>query len=658
MKEFKITFLPDRNVVVVNEETTLIAAAEKAGVYLNSLCGGEGVCGKCKVRIIKGEIKADQNSILFFTKEEMEKGYVLACQTHVKEDLEVMIPPESQLEEEQILKEVSERERKTWIETPPLRYSEPNWVSLYKRPYDPASLYEPLAYKIYLELPKPSVDDNVPDTGRIVRELRKRLKYNSYEIPLSCLKELFKKLRHSEWKVTVLLSRHNDSGRILQIEEGNTADRNYGVAVDVGTTTVVAQLVDLKTGRVMGVEGNHNLQAHYGEDVLSRIAYVCGKGSLDLLQKAVVENINTLIQTLAREKGVNIEDIICVVAAGNTTMSHILLGLMPCSIRDDPYVPTVDLYPQILAKEIGISINPQGILQVLPNISSYVGGDTVAGVLACNMADRPETSCLIDIGTNGEIVIGNNEWMLSCSASAGPAFEGGDTKWGMRATRGAIQKVEIQKGRVTYETIGKTKPRGICGSGLIDLIYELAKNKIIDIDAKFNPNHGDKRILRGRGEMEYIVAYPEETETGEALIISQTDIDNIIRSKAAIFAAIKSIMDYAGLSFSQLEKIYVAGGFGNYLNVEKAIGIGLLPDIPRERIEFVGNSSILGARMVLLSFHALEKAITISQSITNIELSKFAPFADEYMASLYIPHIDQERLFPSVKFESSPNKRI
>lgn len=651
MKEFRILFLPYRKEVIVAEEMTLMEAAEKAGLYLNSLCGGEGVCGKCRVQVVKGEIKADKNSILFFTKEEMERGYVLACQTHIREDLEVMIPPESRLEGEQILKEVSEKERKTWIETCPLRYSEPDWVSLYKRPYDPASLFEPLAYKIYMELPKPSVDDNVSDTGRIVRELRKKLKYTSYEIPLSCLKELFRKLRHSEWKVTVILSRYNDSARILQVEEGNTADRNYGVAVDVGTTTVVAQLVDLKTGKVIGVEGNHNLQAHYGEDVLSRIAYVCGKGSLDLLQQAVVENINTLIKTLAQEKGIHIAEIICMVAAGNTTMSHILLGLMPCSIRDDPYVPTVDLYPQIFAREIGISIHPQGILQVLPNISSYVGGDTVAGVLACNMADRPETSCLIDIGTNGEIVIGNNEWMLSCSASAGPAFEGGDTKWGMRATRGAIQKVEIQQGRVIYETIGKTKPRGICGSGLIDLIYELAKNQIIDIDAQFNPNHGDKRILHGRGEMEYIVVYPEETETGEALVISQTDIDNLIRSKAAIFAAIKSMMDYAGLSFNQLEKIYVAGRFGNYLNVEKAIGIGLLPDIPRERIEFIGNSSLMGARMVLLSFHAFEKAINISQSITNIELSRFAPFADEYMASLYIPHIDQERLFPSVKFK-------
>lgn len=650
MEKHRVKFLPDQKEIEVNEETLLIEAAKKAGVYLNSLCGGEGVCGKCRVQIIKGKAKLDSNFVAFFTKEEVEKGYTLACQTRVKENLEVLIPPESRLEEEQILSESLENQRKTWRESSPIHYSNPEWVSLHKRPNDPASLFEPLTNKIYIELPKPTIDDNIPDTGRMVRELRKKLKYLSYEMTLPCLQDLFLKIRHSDWKITVTLSRRNGIGQILQIEEGNTVDRNYGVALDVGTTTVVAQLVDLKTGKVIGVEGNHNLQAHYGEDVLSRIAYVCGKGSLDLLQKAVVENANILIENLSKTKGIRIEDITCMVAAGNTTMSHIFLGLMPCSIRDDPYVPTVDLYPPVSAKEIGVHINPQGIIQVLPSIASYIGGDTVAGVLACNMADRPEMTCLIDIGTNGEIVIGNNEWLLSCSASAGPAFEGGDTKWGMRATRGAIEKVEINDGRVLYETIGKVKPRGICGSGLIDLIYGLAKNRILDIDARFSPSLQDKRIVRGENGLEFTVAFPEETERGEALTIAQTDIDNIMRSKAAIFAAIKSLIDYAGLTFDQLEKIYVAGGFGNYLNIEKAVGIGLLPDIPRERIEFIGNSSLMGARMALLSYHVFEKAIGISQSITNIELSKFSLFADEYMASLYVPHIDRERLFPSVKF--------
>lgn len=650
MERYKVKFLPDKKEIEVEEETSLLEAAQKAGIYLNSLCGGEGVCGKCRVQVIRGKVKLDKNSITFFTKEELERGYVLSCQTQVKEDLEIMVPLESRIEEEQILKESIEKEKKTWIESPPIKYSEPNWVAQYRRPSDPASLYEPLTSKVYLDLPKPTTDDNIPDTARLMRELRKKIKYPSFEITLPCLRDMFLKLRRSDWKITVTITRDNEICKITQIEEGNQADRNYGVAIDVGTTTVVAQLVDLKTGRVMGVEGNHNLQAHYGEDVLSRIAYVCGKGSLDVLQRAVVENINTLIKTMATAKGIDIEDITAVVAAGNTTMSHILMGLMPCSIREDPYVPTVDIYPQVLARDVGIDINTHGIIQILPNIASYIGGDTVAGVLACNMADRPEITCLIDIGTNGEIVIGNNEWMLSCSASAGPAFEGGDTKWGMRATKGAIQKVEIDNGKVIYKTIGGTKPRGICGSGLIDLIYELAKNRILEIDGKFSNSANDRRLIQSENEREYILAFPEETESGEAITIAQTDIDNIIRSKAAIFAAIKSLVDYAGLTFERLEKIYVAGGFGNYLNLRKAIGIGLLPDIALEKIEFVGNSSLMGARMVLLSCHAFEKAISLSQSITNIELSKFSPFADEYMASLYLPHIDRERLFPSVKY--------
>lgn len=648
--KYKVTFLPDQKEVEASEGTTLFQAAEEAQVYLNSLCGGEGVCGKCRVQITKGKAKADEHSILFLSKEELQNGYVLACQTLIEDNLEVVIPPESRLEEEQILTESHLQEQKTWRETTPIVYSKPDWISLHKRSRDPASLFEPLVSKVYLKLPKPTTDDNIPDTGRIVRELKKKLKYPSYEIPFTRLKDLSKRLRQHDWNITVTVARHNDLGRVMQIEAGNTTDRNYGLGIDVGTTTVVAQLVHLKTGQVMGVEGNHNLQARYGEDVLSRIAFACGKGSLDILQGAVVENINTLISALAQDKSIDAKDITCIVAAGNTTMSHLLLGLMPCSIRDDPYIPTVDLYPPVLAKEVGINTNPEAVLAVLPSVASYVGGDTVAGILACGLADTPETTCLIDVGTNGEIVVGNNEWMLSCSASAGPAFEGGDTKCGMRATRGAIQKLEINNGVLAYETIGKAKPRGICGSGLVDLLYELAKNGIVDIDGEFRQSLQDKRLIRGNGQLEYIVAFPEETETGQALVLAQSDIDNIMRSKAAVFAAIKSLVDYAGLTFDQISRIYLAGGFGNYLNIEKAIGIGLAPDVPRDKIEFVGNSSLMGARMALVSYHAFEKAISISQGITNIELSHYAPFAHEYIAALYLPHIDKALLFPSVKY--------
>jgi len=650
MNKYKVMFLPDQKEAEVDEGTTLFEAAEKVGVYLNSLCGGEGVCGKCRVQVIKDNLKADKNAISFFTKDEIKKGYVLACQSIVRDNLEIMVPPESRLEGEQILAESRLEEQKKWQETTAITYSPPDWVAVARRPFEPASLFKPLVTKVYVELPEPTSEGNTPDTGHIAMGLKKKLRYPSYEVSLDCLGDLSMKLRQSGWKVTVTVARHNEIGKILQIDEGEVADKNYGAAIDVGTTTVVAQLVSLKTGKVVGVEGNHNLQARYGEDVLSWIAYACGKGSTDALQKVVVENINTLIQSLAQKKDINVQDITCIVAAGNTTISHLLLDLSPCSIRDDPYIPTVDIYPQIQARELGININPHGLVWIMPNIASYVGGDTVAGVLACGLADKSEMTCLIDIGTNGEIVIGNNEWMLSCSASASPAFEGGDMKCGMRATRGAIQKVKIDDGEVSCETIGNAKPRGICGSGLIDLIYKLARNGIIDIDARFKPSVKDTRLIQGESEMEYVVVSPQETETGQPLVITQTDMDNVMRSKAAVFAAIKSPIDYVGLNFGHLEKIYVAGGFGNYLDIEKAVGIGLLPDVPRERVEFIGNSSLMGARMALISCHAWEKAIIISQSITNVELSKFAPFGDEYMAALYVPHINREFLFPSVKF--------
>ncbi|MBN1367609.1 MAG: DUF4445 domain-containing protein, partial [Dehalococcoidales bacterium] len=453
----------------------------------------------------------------------------------------------------------------------------------------------------------------------------------------------------NSWKVTATVARHNSYGKVLQIEDGDTTGSNYGIALDVGTTTVVEQLVDLKTGKVLGVEGNHNLQAHYGEDVISRMVFACNHGSLDLLHKAVVTNIHSLTRELVREAGIDESEINCIVAAGNTTMSHFLLNLMPCSIRLEPYVPTASVYPQILAKDIGVDINPHGIIEVLPSVSSYVGGDIVAGVLACGLADRSEVSCLIDVGTNGEIVVGNNEWMVCCSASAGPAFEGGGMKYGMRATKGAVEKLVIDDGQVSCATIANGKARGICGSGLIDTIYELWRNRIIGPDGKFDKSRKDERLLLDREETQYVIVPAEETEAGQPITITESDIANLVKSKGSVFAAIKSLMDYIGMKFEQLDMIYLAGGFGSSLNIEKAVAIGLLPDIDKKRIRFIGNSSLTGARLMLLSQETFEKAITVSKRMTNIELSAYPPFMNEFIAALFLPHTDK-KLFPSVKF--------
>ena len=637
MAKYKVTFLPEQNEVEVEAGTTLLEAAEQAGIRLNTQCGWEGLCGECRLQVVDGKARADKNAIGFFSTDELQKGFVLACQTKVEDDLQVNVPAKSRAGEEQIITEGTL-----------ITYSEPEKVALHRRPYDPASFFEPLVSRVYLELPEPTLTDNTADIERITRELRKKVGRDSYEISLTCLQDLAEKLRRHDWKVTVTVAWHNGIGRILNIEGGDTTDQHYGLAIDVGTTTVVVQLVDLKTGKVLGVEGSHNLQARYGEDVISRMVFACGRGSLDQVHKAIVTNINNLLSTLARSKKVDKNDITAIVAAGNTTMSHFLLRLMPCNIRLEPYVPTATIYPQVMMKEIDIDINPQGVLEVMPSVASYVGGDIVAGVLACGLADKPEIKCLIDVGTNGEIVIGNNEWIVCCSASAGPAFEGGGSRCGMRAARGAIQKVVIHDDQVTYETIGKAKPRGICGSGLIDTIYELVRNGIIGPEGKFDTSRNGKRFI-DEDDPRYILAFSEETESGEAVSISESEIANILKSKGAVFAAIKSLADYVGLKFEQLDTIYVAGGFGSSLDITKAVAIGLLPDIDIRRIQFIGNSSVMGARMALLSTPAFEKAINVAKKMTNIELSNYPPFMGEFIAALFLPHTDRS-LFPSVHY--------
>jgi uncharacterized 2Fe-2S/4Fe-4S cluster protein (DUF4445 family) len=363
----------------------------------------------------------------------------------------------------------------------------------------------------------------------------------------------------------------------------------------------------------------------------------------------VVKNINDLIAGLSEKQGISREEIRTIVAAGNTTMSHLLLGLTPCSIRLEPYVPTADIYPQILASEIGIQIHPRGVLETLPSVASYVGGDIVAGVVSAGIAEQDDIQGLMDIGTNGEIAIGNSDWLVCCSASAGPSFEGGGTRCGMRATRGAVEKVEIRNGDVEFHTIGNAPARGICGSGLIDTIYELVKNGIIGYDGKFNRDLKDPRLGFDDDVPYYIIVPAEKSESGEAIFITESDIDNLMKSKGSVFAAIKSLADYIGLSLDTLERFYVAGGFGSYLDIRKAVGIGLLPDIPEERIQFIGNSSLSGARMALVHEEAFEKCQAVAKSMTNIELSNYQPYMDQYVASLFLPHTER-KLFPSVDY--------
>jgi uncharacterized 2Fe-2S/4Fe-4S cluster protein (DUF4445 family) len=625
MKSFGVRFLPQQRFIEVAEGTTVAEAARLAEVSISNLCGGEGVCGKCRIRVSKGRANPGERDRAVLSTDEIDKGYVLACQAAIHDHLEVVVPPESQLENTQIMKDA---------------FSELK---------DGLSLH-PLVTKIFLKLPPPTIEDNIPDVERILRELRKTYGWHSFEFRLDCLQALSQMLRESDWEITATVSKVKTGYLVLNIAPHDTASRNLGIALDIGTTTVVGQLVDLLTGEVIAVEGSHNLQAKYGEDVISRMIYACNKPKgLTLVHEAIIKNINQIIEALAAKSGFAANEISVIVAAGNTTMCHFLLGLSPCSIRLDPYVPTADEFPQCTAADLGIHISPNGVLETIPAVASYVGGDIVAGVLSCGIPDHEAVGGLIDIGTNGEIALGNQDWLVCCSASAGPAFEGGGTKCGVRAITGAIEKVQIRDGQPAYETIGNASPVGICGSGLIDCIFELVSNHIIGFDGKFDRKCPGERLEMVDDIPQYVLAHADETATGGAIVVTESDIGNLIKSKAAVFAAIKSLVDYIGLEFAQIDTLCVAGGFGSFLNIPKAVAIGLLPDIPMERIRFVGNSSLDGARQCLLSEGALESCINISRSMTNIELSVHQPFTNEYIAALFLPHTDR-RLFPSVRY--------
>ncbi len=627
---------------MIEKGEDLLHAAVAAGVYINSSCGGDGVCGRCRVIVKRGEVTSEPTGRL--SEEEKARGYCLACRTTVGGDVEVEIPPESRLEEEQILTEEAKASRLVGL------YSQAEEIEVIPEEEGLLLTHSPLATKLYLELPPPTLQDNISDLERLHREIRRNRDIPIMQAGLANVKRLGRLFREANWQVTVTLGKRNGTVEIVLIEPGDTSNRNYGVAVDVGTTTVAAQLINVNTRQILGTKATHNTQASYGEDVISRIIYASEKDGLEKLHHAVIDNINSLILRLAEENGISLSDITAIMCAGNMTMTHLLLRVDPTYLRREPYVPTANFVPVIRASEAGIKVNPRGLLSCLPGVSSYVGGDITAGTLASGMADSEDLSMLIDIGTNGEIVLGNRDWLVCCSSSAGPAFEGCGVKSGMRAVKGAIQKLEIDPSNyeVKYITIGNVRPRGICGSGLIDGLSELLKAGVIDRSGKMKKDIKTERMREREEGPEFVLAWEKEVDGQRDIVIMEADITNLIRSKGAIYAGAAVLARSMGLKFSDLEGIFIAGGFGNYMNIEKAILIGLLPDISLDRIHFIGNSSLTGARRAILSYEALNKVKEIAHKMTYFELSVDPRFMDEYTGALFLPHTDME-LFPSVK---------
>lgn len=632
MEKFKVTFLPDNKTVEAEKGKTILSAAISAGVYINSACGGDGVCGRCKVIIRKGKAFSQPTGLL--SSEEKKQQVHLACLSAIEGDLEIEVPPESRQEQE----------------LPADLYEKPEEMEPVKpviRRKDFA--YAPLTQKVYLELPKPDLRDTIDDLERLYRQIKRKLNIQVVGSPLSYIRGLGELLRDAQWQVTATLAKKESGFEIVALEPGNTAKNNFGLAVDIGTTTLSCQLVDLNSSKTLGTKATYNKQASFGSDVITRIIHAQKEDGLEELHAAVAQGINQMIRELAREHGVDLNNLTAVVCAGNTTMIHLLLRIDPSYIRKEPYIPTANFTPVMHASEAGIKINPHGLLFCLPGIASYVGGDATAGVLSCGQEKEKDLCLLIDIGTNGEIVLGNSEFLISAAASAGPAFEGSGLSCGMRAGSGAIQAVKISPKdfSVKYVTIAGVRPRGICGSGYIDLLAEMLRAGIIDKNGKIKAGE-NKRLRQTESGKEFVVAFKAEADSSADIVVSEADIDNLKRAKAAIYSAASSLLRHVELSFSEVEKIFIAGGFGTSVNIENAITIGLLPDLEKRRFIFVGNSSLAGARQVLLAHQAREESITIARKMTYFELSVDAKYMDEYMAALFFPHTDLSK-FRSVK---------
>ncbi|MBP9560904.1 MAG: DUF4445 domain-containing protein [Syntrophorhabdaceae bacterium] len=637
MTKYRIRFLPLDFSYPAEDGENLLELAMKAGVYINASCGGNGTCGKCRVRLVEGKVDSVRHPDI--SESEYREGVMLACQTSIRGDAIFEIPLESRVDRSLLNRQKG-----------PNVLSVPHVISAFSSvPPDP------LVLKLYVEIKPPDTEDNMADTERLLRSLKEEI-HGQRDIKANhgIIRRLPGLLRDSGWKVTALIS---DMGCghevVMDIQRGDTTERQYAVALDIGTTTVCSKLIDLSgekggDSRVIGESADYNAQIGYGDDVITRIMYTRKKGGLKRLQEAVTKTIDRLIEDLIERSGIDKGYISHIVAAGNTTMTHLLVGVEPRYIMIAPYTPAFLSPPFMTTGDIGIRTGGDMPLYIFPCVSSYVGGDIVAGVLASGMAEGDGISLFIDIGTNGEIVLGNRDWLMCASCSAGPAFEGGGIKNWMRATYGAIEQVRINE--KTCEpmilTIGHAKPSGICGSGLIDCLAEMATAGIITQNGRFNRDLSARRIRETDNGYEYVLCYKEETEIGRDITITEIDIDNLMRAKAAMFAGCKVLLDSAGLSFNNLEKIIIAGGFGHFIDPIKAQVIGLLPELPSaERFIFIGNSSLDGACLYAFSKRYVSEAKRIAGMMTNIELANNNSFMEEFVAAMFLPHTDP-RLFP------------
>ncbi len=622
---FKITLQPENVEIEASPGESLLEVAARANIQINASCAGEGVCGRCRVELLAGELDNPSGPGAFLSADEYAAGWRLACRSFVLDSATVFIPPDSRAE-------TSLYAASTLVEAE---------VTVENR--------NPLATELEITLNEPSVGDNIADCDRLNDYLAANCDLTLPHINVSVLKELPKALRANDFNIGLTVFEHPGGAKeITALRSGPKTESLYALAIDIGTTTVWGRLVNLETGENGLAQGELNGQVAFGEDVISRLIFA-GKGDgLARLQGLVVENINSLIEELTKEEPALRSRIAQVVVAGNTTMSHLFTAVDPNFIRRSPYVPAVAAWPILKAADInGLALPGATPILLYPSISSYVGGDIIAGVLASELYKKPELTLFIDIGTNGEIVIGNQDWLTCAACSAGPAFEGGGVKFGMRAAPGAIDQFFYDQQTKSHRLniLGGEKALGICGSGLINIAAELFMAGLLDPQGKLVIEAAPALIREGEDGLEYILVPAQEAAAGRDIVLTEIDIENLIRAKGAMYSGYQTLLESVGLTMADLEKVIIGGGFGKSLNLQNAITIGLLPELPVEKFAYLGNTSLAGSTLAALSSDLWQKASDIKANMTNFELSDTPGYMDYYLASQFLPHTEAG-LFP------------
>ena len=636
----KVIFKPQGKEIQCEVGERLLDVARKADIFIDAPCNGSQSCGKCKVKLLEG--KCDTEKTVHISDEEWEQGYILACATKVTEDIAIEVPSKLSSSMHGMKIEGSDKKVDQKLFERGRKFLEDNGLT-----------YSTNIEKKYMELDKPSLDDNISDVDRIERHVRQVLEIDGIDFRLDILRKIPTVLREDDFNITLTYLKKNNKITILNIEPGNKEDYLYGLAVDIGTTSVVVCLVNLLTNEVIEKASSGNAQIKYGADVINRIVFAIRKDNLDLMTKAIVEEtLNPLIQSIYDKIGIDKDDVIRVVLSGNTTMSTLFLGIYPDYLRLEPYIPPFLKSPNLMGKNVGLNVNESAVIYLSPNVASYVGGDITAGVLSSGIWSSEENTLFIDLGTNGEIVFGNKDFLMCCACSAGPAFEGGGISCGMRASAGAIEKVKINEETLDPELtiIGDCEPVGVCGSGIIDLICQMLLTKVIDRRGKIQKELNNKRIRFNEHEIgEYVLAFKEEYEGLENdLVINEVDIDSFIRAKGAIYSGASVLIESLGMDFEVIDKVYIAGGIGNNLDIENSVLIGLLPDVDRSKFQYIGNSSLVGSYLTLISSDARQKLEEIGSQMTYVELSVYPTYMDEFVSACFLPHTNIDQ-FPTVK---------